>query len=82
MDRYSNEGKGRRSGLVLEPLLAYWLYWFVLPGGPEDGLNSYVFPLVILLTKERKVALVPIYLEPLYALGRMCCERDMVVGEL
>lgn len=55
------EGGGTRSGLVLEVLLAYWQSWFVFPNGPEDGLNSYGFPLAFFLAKARKVALASIY---------------------
>lgn len=51
---------------MLEALLSYLLSWFVLPSGPEDGLNSYVFLLAILLAKGEKLALAMIYLGSLY----------------
>lgn len=38
---------------MLEALLLYWLFWFLLLSEPEDGLNSYVFPLAILVKAER-----------------------------
>lgn len=56
--------------LVLEGLLVYWLPWFILPRGQEDGLNNYVFPLAILLAKGERLALTPTYLGSLYA--RQC----------
>lgn len=39
------------SEIVLEAMLAYWLSWYVLPSGHEDGINPYVFPIAIRLTK-------------------------------
>lgn len=59
---YFTEGPGTASEVVLEAMLAFWLSWYVLPSGPEDGINSYVFPLVIRLAKGEKVALAPIFL--------------------
>lgn len=41
---------------MVEVLWAYWLLWFVLPNGPKDGLNAYVFPLAILLAKGEDLA--------------------------
>lgn len=38
----------------------------MLPSGLEDGINSYVFPLVIRLAKGEKVALAPIFLGSLF----------------
>lgn len=51
---------------MLEALLSYWLSCFVLPSWPEGGLNSYVFPLAILITKCERLALAPTYLGSLY----------------
>lgn len=48
------------SELTVEAMLAYWLLWFVLPCGLEDGLNANVFPLAIMLGKERKVGSNPV----------------------
>lgn len=47
---------------MLEAMLSYWLLWFVLLSGSEDGLNAYVFPMAILLAKRKRLALVPMYL--------------------
>lgn len=52
---------------MVEALLAYWLSWFFLPSGPEDGLNYYVNPLAILLVNGEKLALALLYLRSLYA---------------
>lgn len=52
---------------MVEALLAYWLSWFVLPSGLEDGLNDYVIPLAILLAKGEKLALALLYMRSLYA---------------
>lgn len=45
---------------MLETLLSYQLSWFVLLSGPDDGLNTYMFPPAILLAKGEKLSLVPI----------------------
>lgn len=49
--------------------MAYCLFWFIFPSGSEDSLNDYVFPLVVLLAKGKKVAL------PLIYLGCFCNAR-------
>lgn len=36
---------------MVEAFLVDWLCRYVLPGGPEDDLNLYVFPLAILIAK-------------------------------
>lgn len=36
-------GKGRDNQHTVKAMLAYWLSCFVLPVGPEDGLNSFFF---------------------------------------
>lgn len=61
-----DEGEGRQSTLVLEVLLSYWLFWFLLLSEPEDGLNSYVFPLAILLVKGERLAQASNYLVSLF----------------
>lgn len=38
------KGKGSQTEVVLEVVLSYWLSWFVLPSGPEDGLTTNCFP--------------------------------------
>lgn len=60
--RFFNEGDGSLSGCIMEAYLAYWLSWFVLPSGLEDGLNPYVFPMTIWLAKGEKLALAPLFL--------------------
>lgn len=60
------EGPGATSEVVLEVMLAFWLLWYVLPSGPKDDINYYVFPLAIRLAKGEKVALAPIFLGSLY----------------
>lgn len=54
--------KGQKSEVEFEAMVAYCLSWYVLPSCLKDGLNSYVFPLVVLLEKGEKLALVPLYL--------------------
>lgn len=48
--RFFYEGEGIWRRYVVEALLAYWFSWFVLPSGSENGLHSYVFLLVVVLT--------------------------------
>lgn len=50
---YFTHGTGARSEIVLEAMLTYWLSWYVLPNGPEDGINLYVFSVAIRRPKER-----------------------------
>lgn len=47
---------------MLEALLVYGFSWIVLPSDPDDDLNSYVFPLAVLLMKREKMALAPFIL--------------------
>lgn len=42
---------------MVEPFLEHWLSWYVQPNGPENELNTYVFPLAILITTGVKLAL-------------------------
>lgn len=47
---------------MLEAMLALSLSWYVLPSGPEYGINPYAFPLAIRLAKGEQLALAPIFL--------------------
>lgn len=38
--RYFNEGEGSKSYYIMEVFLAYWIFWYVQPSGPKDGLNQ------------------------------------------
>lgn len=37
--KFFDDGDGSHSDFVVETFLAYLLLWYVLPSGPEDGLN-------------------------------------------
>ncbi|KAK9280620.1 hypothetical protein L1049_014315 [Liquidambar formosana] len=50
----------------LEAFLSYWLSRYVLEGAPEDGVNAWVFPLTIKITKGEQFALAPVFLGSLY----------------
>lgn len=63
---YFTQGAGARSEVVLKAMLAYWLSWYVLPSGPKDGMNPYVFPLAVRLAKGEKLALAPVFLGSLF----------------
>lgn len=63
---YFTQGAGATSEIVLDAMLSYWLSWYVLLSGPEDGINSYIFPLAIRLAKGKSLALAPIFLGSLY----------------
>lgn len=52
--------------IEFETMLVHWLSWYVLPSGPEDGLNPYVFPLAIRLAKGERLALASIYFGSLF----------------
>lgn len=68
MRKYFNKGgEGNNSLFQVEAFLAYWLSYFVFLSSPKDGINSYVFPLVVLLTKGNRLVLAPLYLGSLYA---------------
>lgn len=60
----------------MEALLAYWLSWFVLPSGLQDGQNAYVFPLAILLVKG-EVGSGSIVLRVFYAWLVECMESTL-----
>lgn len=50
-------GMGIGNDLEFEAMLAYWLSCYVLPSGPTDGLNPYMFPLAIRLAKGERLGL-------------------------
>lgn len=60
--QYFDEGERKESGLVVEALLLDWLSWFILPSRPEDEINSFVFPMAILLAIGERLALAPLCL--------------------
>lgn len=76
VDSSFSEGDGSCSGLVLEAMLAYWLSCFIFLSGPQDGHNNYVFPLVNLFAKGKKVALAPNYL------GSLCTCMDECIANV
>ncbi|KAK9277971.1 hypothetical protein L1049_027528 [Liquidambar formosana] len=59
-------GVGHESDYELEAFIAYWLCRHVLEGGPEDGINGWVFPLAIRLAGGTRLALAPLFLGTLY----------------
>lgn len=64
-------GAGVKSDIEFEALVSYWLSWYVLPTGPEDGISLYVFPLVIRLPKGQTCTAL-IYLGLLFYLLDEC----------
>lgn len=64
---YFRGAEGRQKTMTVEALLFYWLWHFILPSGPRDGINTYVFPLTILLTEGKKLPQEPLHLKTLYA---------------
>lgn len=80
---YFDEGKGSCNGLVLKALLAYWLSMFIFPSKLEDGPNSYVLSLVIILEKGKNVALVSnlsgVFIR---TFRRLCCKHDAIIRAL
>lgn len=65
---YFTEGPGTASEVRLEAMLVLWLSLYILPSGPEDEINSFVFSLAIRLGKGEKIALAPIFLGLFYRL--------------
>lgn len=61
------EGRGWKKNVTVEAFLSFWLSRYVLPSGPEDGINAYVFPLAVRLARGKKLSLGPLYLGLLYA---------------
>lgn len=53
-------GARAKNNIEFEVMLAFWLSWYVFPNGPEDGLNSYMFPLAIGLARGHRLALAPL----------------------
>lgn len=51
----------------MKAFLSYWLSRYVLPSGPEDSINAYVFPPAVLLVRGKRLSLGPLYLRSLYA---------------
>lgn len=45
--------EGLQKKVTVEDFLSYWLSRYVLSSGPEDGINAYVFPLVVRLTRGK-----------------------------
>lgn len=48
-------------------MLSYWLSWFVFLSGLEDGINLFIFLMAIILVKEERLGLTPIYFGSLYS---------------
>lgn len=46
---YFETQKGKNHPYQVEAMLSYWFSYYIFPGAPEDRLNTYVFPLNILL---------------------------------
>lgn len=63
---YFTEGIWIKTEVVLEVMLAFWLSWYILPSGPEDGIHPYVFFLAVKLAKGEKLSLAPIFLSSLF----------------
>lgn len=61
------EGEGRKIIYQVEAFLVYWLSYFVYPSCHQDGLQSYVFALAVMLVKRKRFALATLYLGSLYA---------------
>lgn len=53
---------------IVEAFLAYWLPWYILLSGPDNGLNLFIFLLAIQIAKGSKLALPPLYLGCLYTI--------------
>lgn len=64
--RCFEEGEGREGGLVVEALLPYYLSWFILPRGPEDGI-TFLFSQWLSSSQKERLALAPLYPRLLYA---------------
>lgn len=72
---YFMDGPGAASEVVLEAMLAFWLSWYVLPSGPKDGINPFVFPLAIRLSKGERLVLAPIFLGSFFFRLDECVEN-------
>lgn len=71
---FFTSGPGEANEVKVEAMLSFWLSWYVLPSGPEDGINAFVFPLAIRLARGEKVALAPIFLRSLFYRLDECIE--------
>lgn len=67
-------GEGRGKGVTLEAFLSYWLSRYILPSGPEDGINAYVFTLAI-RKGEEVAARTSIPRVIIRLVGRVCLEH-------
>lgn len=54
--------EGRGKGVTPQAFLSYWLSKYILPSGPEDGINAYIFPLAIRLPRGKRLRLGLLYL--------------------
>lgn len=66
--QYFETGRGKNTKCKDEAMLYFWLPYFVSPSDLEDGPNSFVIPLAILLASGKRLSLTPLYLVP--------CSRD------
>lgn len=60
--RYVIVGKGNGSGVELEAMLSFWLSWYVLPRGAQDGPECLCVSSHDKISQGQKVSLAPIYL--------------------
>lgn len=65
-------GAGAGSDIEFEAMLSYWLSWYILPDGPEESLNAYIYPLAIRLARGDRLTLAPIYLGSLFYRTSVC----------
>lgn len=59
-------GPEYRQRLYMAGFLSFFLSYYVLPDYPTDGVSPVVFPLAVLLARDRTVALTPLFLGSLY----------------
>lgn len=74
---YFTEGPGAVSEVRLEAMLSFWLSWYVLPSGPEDGINAYVFLIANPIGEGREGSPCPHF--PRFSflpIGRVCLQPD------
>lgn len=74
---YLTEGVGAKTKVVLETMLAFYLSWYILPSGPEDGIYPYVFPLAVKLVNSEQLALAPIFLRSLFYQLEECVQNQL-----
>lgn len=51
---FFTKGSGAASEVKAGAMLSFWLSWYVLSSGPEDGINAFVFPLAIRVARGKK----------------------------